>query len=74
MFYVPRGFAHGFLTLEDHTEVSYQVSNYYNGSAEAGLRYDDPAIGIEWPMAPTVLSEKDTGHAPCSGKDDPRFA
>ena len=73
MLYVPRGFAHGFLTLEDHTEVSYQVSNYYNGAAEAGLRYDDPALGIEWPMEPTVLSEKDTEHKPCTGESDPRF-
>ena len=74
LFYVPAGFAHGFLTLEDHTEVTYQVSSDYDGSAEKGMRYDDPAIGIEWPIEPAVLSEKDLGHSFSSGKDDPRFA
>lgn len=56
---VPAGFAHGFLTLTDDTEVNYLVSAYYEPTAERGLRWDDPRIGIRWPMAPTVLSDKD---------------
>jgi dTDP-4-dehydrorhamnose 3,5-epimerase len=59
MLYVPEGFAHGFQTLEDETEASYQVSQYYTPGAERGLRHDDPAIGIEWPMPVEVISEKD---------------
>jgi len=59
MLYVPEGFAHGFLTLEAETEVTYQVSAEYAPEAEAGLRYDDPALGILWPGPVRVLSEKD---------------
>jgi len=59
MLYVPEGFAHGFLTLEGDTEVTYQVSAEYAPEAEAGLRYDDPALGIEWPDTVRVLSDKD---------------
>jgi dTDP-4-dehydrorhamnose 3,5-epimerase len=59
MFYVPEGFAHGFLTLADDTEVVYQVSAFYAPGAEQGLRYDDPALGIEWPASVEVISEKD---------------
>jgi len=57
--YVPAGFAHGFLTLEDGTEVLYQVSQFYHHEAERGVRYNDPAFGIEWPVDVLVLSEKD---------------
>jgi dTDP-4-dehydrorhamnose 3,5-epimerase len=57
--YVPEGFAHGFQTLEDDTEVFYQVSQYYTPAAEGGVRYDDPAFGIEWPLPVTEISEKD---------------
>lgn len=59
MMYVPRGFAHGFITLTDDTEAFYLVSAFYGPEQERGLRYNDPAIGIEWPMTPTELSEKD---------------
>jgi dTDP-4-dehydrorhamnose 3,5-epimerase len=59
MLYVPEGFAHGFLTLEDHTEVTYQVSQFYTPAAERGIRYDDPALGIRWPLEVQVISEKD---------------
>jgi dTDP-4-dehydrorhamnose 3,5-epimerase len=59
MLYVPEGFAHGFQTLEDETEATYQVSHYYTPGAERGLRHDDPAIGIAWPMPVEVISEKD---------------
>ena len=59
MLYVPEGFAHGFITLEDDTEVTYQVSEFYTPGAEQGIRWDDPAFNIEWPLEPKVISEKD---------------
>jgi dTDP-4-dehydrorhamnose 3,5-epimerase len=60
MLYVPRGFAHGFQTLEDNTEVFYMASEFYTPGAEGGARWDDPAFGIEWPLGPpTVISDKD---------------
>lgn len=59
MMYVPRGFAHGFITLSDDTEAFYLVSAFYAPKEERGLRYNDPAIGIEWPITPTEISEKD---------------
>jgi len=60
MLYVPRGFAHGFQTLEDDTETFYMVSEFYTPAAEAGVRWDDPAFGIEWPLgSPTEISDKD---------------
>jgi dTDP-4-dehydrorhamnose 3,5-epimerase len=59
MLYVPEGFAHGFETLVDRTDVYYQASAFYAPGAERGLRWDDPAIGIDWPLAPAVVSEKD---------------
>lgn len=60
MMYVPEGFAHGFITLAANTEVTYQVSAFYAPEAENGFRYDDPAIGIHWPIPVEVVSEKDT--------------
>lgn len=59
MLYVPAGFAHGFQTLEDNTEVVYQVSAFYAPQAERGARYNDPAFAIEWPLPVEVISEKD---------------
>ena len=59
MLYVPRGFAHGFLTLEDHTEVVYQMSTPYAADCARGARWDDPAFGIPWPEAPRFLSDRD---------------
>lgn len=59
MLYVPEGFAHGFQTLEDNTEVFYQVSEFYHPESERGVRWDDPAFNIEWPLPVTVVSEKD---------------
>jgi len=57
--FVPQGFAHGFQTLQDDTEAFYQVSEFYTPTAERGLRYDDPAIAIHWPLAVTSISAKD---------------
>jgi dTDP-4-dehydrorhamnose 3,5-epimerase len=63
MLYVPRGFAHGFITLEDKTEATYQVSQFYTPGAEGGIRYDDPAFGIEWPVEVEIISDKDKSWA-----------
>ncbi|HEX7003919.1 MAG TPA: dTDP-4-dehydrorhamnose 3,5-epimerase [Trueperaceae bacterium] len=57
--YVPPLFAHGYQALTDGAEVSYQVSEFYTPGQERGLRYDDPAFDIEWPMEVTVISDKD---------------
>ena len=58
--YVPRGFAHGYLTLTDDTEVLYQVSEPYHPESEGGVRWDDPALRISWPMAAPMVSAKDS--------------
>ncbi|OON66051.1 dTDP-4-dehydrorhamnose 3,5-epimerase [Hymenobacter sp. CRA2] len=62
MLFVPARFAHGFITLKDDTDVCYQVSAKYAPGYERGLRWNDPAIGIKWPIEPTVISEKDRRH------------
>ncbi len=59
LFYVPEGFAHGFLTLEDRTEVFYQMSQFYAPASARGVRWDDPAFGIRWPIPVQVISERD---------------
>lgn len=59
MLYVPEGFAHGFQTLTDGAEVVYQVSAPYTPGAEGGLRWNDPAIGIDWPLPVAIISDKD---------------
>jgi dTDP-4-dehydrorhamnose 3,5-epimerase len=60
MLYVPRGFAHGFQTLEDDTEVFYHVSEFYHPEAERGVRWNDPQFGIQWPaVEKRILSPKD---------------
>lgn len=59
MLYVPEGIAHGFLTLEDDTEVFYHMSAYYSAEHARGVRWNDPAFGIQWPMDVLVISEKD---------------
>ena len=61
MLYVPEGFAHGFLTLEKNCLVSYQVSNFYSPGKEKGIRWNDPAFNINWPVStPSVISLKDS--------------
>jgi len=57
--YIPKGFAHGFQTLTDDTEVSYLISAFYVPEAASGIRYDDHKFGIAWPLPVTVISEKD---------------
>jgi dTDP-4-dehydrorhamnose 3,5-epimerase len=57
--YIPEGFAHGFQTLEDNTELVYMHSEYFNVVADKGLNYADPAFKINWPMAISKISEKD---------------
>jgi dTDP-4-dehydrorhamnose 3,5-epimerase len=57
--YVPEMFAHGYQTLEEASEVVYQVSEFYAPEHERGLRFDDPALRIEWPLPATVVSDKD---------------
>ena len=59
MLYVPKGFAHGFQTLQDNSEVFYQVSEFYTPSSENGIRFDDPRYKIDWPLNVSVISEKD---------------
>ena len=60
-FFIPRGFAHGFLVLEDHTVFQYKCDNYYAPEAEGSYRWNDPAFAIDWGVAPeeVILSEKD---------------
>ena len=57
--YIPVGFAHGFVTLEDNTEVQYKTSDYYFKESERSIKWNDPSIGIEWFINNPILSEKD---------------
>ena len=59
MLYIPKGFAHGYQTLENDTGLLYLVSEFYTPEAESGLRYDDPEIRIRWPQPVTSISDKD---------------
>jgi dTDP-4-dehydrorhamnose 3,5-epimerase len=60
-FFIPRGFAHGFLVLSDEAVFTYKVDNVYAPQAEAGIRWNDPALGIDWPIDPkdVLTSDKD---------------
>jgi dTDP-4-dehydrorhamnose 3,5-epimerase len=62
MMYVPKGFAHGFVTLTDDAEALYLVDELYSPEKERGIRWNDPRFGIDWPAAPIVISDKDRGH------------
>lgn len=62
MLYIPEGFAHGFQCLEANSELIYLHSAFYVPSAESGIRFDDPLVGIEWPLPVTVVSDRDRQH------------
>lgn len=59
MIYVPKGFAHGFITLRDDTEALYFVDEFYSPEYERGIRYDNPRFRLHWPVMPSVISDKD---------------
>ena len=61
--FIPAGLAHGFLTLEDSTEVYYQMGAVYDAGLQRGVRWNDPAFAIAWPLAPIVVSARDAGYA-----------
>jgi dTDP-4-dehydrorhamnose 3,5-epimerase len=67
MLFVPEGFAHGFLTLEDATEVFYQMSEYHAPERAKGFRWNDPAFGIAWPAEVEVISERDRDYPDFGG-------
>ena len=58
-FYVPEGFAHGFQSLVDNTEIVYQVSEFYTPDSELGIHWNDPAFNIKWPVKEKIITEKD---------------
>ncbi len=62
MLYIPEGFAHGFQTLEDNTEVFYEMFEFYSPEHASGVRWDDPAFGISWPLPNPVMSDKDRAY------------
>jgi dTDP-4-dehydrorhamnose 3,5-epimerase len=62
MFYIPEGFAHGYQTLADNTEVFYQISQHYCPGSGRGLRWDDPALDIKWPLPVSQVSSRDKEH------------
>jgi len=59
MFYIPAGFAHGFVALEDNTELQYKCTSEYNQASDGGVRWDDPELAIAWPVADVLVSAKD---------------
>ena len=59
LLYVPEDFGHGFQTLVDNTEITYQVSQFYSPGAERGIRWNDPVLEIDWPLEPSAISDKD---------------
>jgi dTDP-4-dehydrorhamnose 3,5-epimerase len=68
MMFIPEGFAHGFQTLEESCELLYLHTEFYNPEHEGGVRYDDPAVNISWPLVATDISTKDQGY-PLLSKD-----
>src|ERR1700686_570994 len=62
MLYVPEGFAHGFQALEENTEVFYQMSEYYSPQHARGVRWNDPAFGIDWPIGEPIMVERDRNY------------
>lgn len=72
MLFIPQGFAHGFITLEEDSEVQYKVDNYYDPTTDRSIKYDDPKIGIKWPIENVILSDKDK-NAPYLKDSDVNF-
>ena len=70
MLYVPEGFAHGFQSLEDNVEIIYFVSEFYSPKSEKGIRWDDKAFKIKWPIEQIIVSEKDKLWKPFNEKTD----
>jgi dTDP-4-dehydrorhamnose 3,5-epimerase len=70
MLYVPQGLAHGFVTLEDSTEVFYQMSEFYAPEHGRGVRWNDPTFNISWPLIPRVMSERDRTYPDFGIKSD----
>lgn len=66
MVYVPKGFAHGFVTLEDNTEIHYQMDQVYSPESATGFKWDDKEFAIEWPIKPTIVSKNDNSWEPFS--------
>jgi dTDP-4-dehydrorhamnose 3,5-epimerase len=62
MLFIPEDVAHGFITLEDNTEVLYQMSDIFDPICARGFRWDDPAFGIDWPISPKVMSDRDRSY------------
>jgi dTDP-4-dehydrorhamnose 3,5-epimerase len=62
MVYIPEGCAHGYLTLEDESEIFYQMSEFYNAESARGVRWSDPALAIAWPFEPRIISERDRAY------------
>ena len=75
MMYIPKGFAHGFLVLSDVAEVQYKCSDFYVPEDERGVAWDDPALGIEWPLGglEPVLSDRDRAWSPLNDADEADF-
>jgi dTDP-4-dehydrorhamnose 3,5-epimerase len=67
ILYVPEGFAHGFQTLEDNTEIFYQMSQFYSPEHARGVRYNDPAFGIQWMIGEPVMTDRDRNYPDFSG-------
>lgn len=63
MLYIPEGFAHGFLTLSDNSEVLYQISEFHHPESSRGVRWNDPAFAISWPADPLIVSQRDSAYA-----------
>jgi dTDP-4-dehydrorhamnose 3,5-epimerase len=72
MLYIPKGFAHGFQTLTDGCEVFYQISEFHVPEAARVRRWNDPALGIVWPFAPTMMSARDARAAHARAEDESR--
>lgn len=71
-FFIPAGFAHGFVTLTDDVEIQYKVDEVYSGEHDRSIRFDDPDIGVDWGITDPVLSDKDKG-APLLRESDINF-